>query len=196
MGQSVTIAVEGATDAAVAKRLLAEAGYQCGAEYIRRGKASLDERLHGYNNAARFSCWLVLRDLDRDAGCAPELLGRLLPEPAPNMRLHVPVRAIEAWLLADVDGFSSFFAVPRARIPSEPEALPNPKQAVLDVARHSRKKAISESLVPQEGTTARVGPGYTSLMIQFATDRWRPDVADPRCESLARLRRFLRGASR
>jgi hypothetical protein len=29
------------------------------------------ERLGGYNNAARFSPWLVLVDLDRDADCPP-----------------------------------------------------------------------------------------------------------------------------
>lgn len=196
MGRFVTIAVEGTTDAAVAKRLLVEAGHQCGPEYVRRGKAALDERLQSYNSAARFACWLVLRDLDRDAGCAPELVRRLLPSPALNMRFHISVHAVEAWLLADLQAFSSFFAVPRSRIPAEPEALLHPKQTILDIARHSRKKAIAESLIPQEGTSARVGPGYTSLMIQFATDKWRPEVAESRSQSLASLRRFLREVAR
>lgn len=69
----VTLAVEGTTDAAVARRLLHEADLQAGPEYVKNGKSALDQSLAGYNNAARFSCWLVLRDLDQDAACAPAL---------------------------------------------------------------------------------------------------------------------------
>lgn len=104
----VSIAVEGASDAAIMRRVCATAGIQVGAEFVARGKGNLDPRLGGYNNAARFSPWLVVRDLDHDADCAPTLVNQLLPNCAPGMCFRVPVRSIEAWLLGDRDGFARF----------------------------------------------------------------------------------------
>lgn len=114
MSVPITLAVEGTTDAAVARRLLDEAGLQVGPEYVRNGAAALDESLAGFNEAARFSRWLVLRDLDRDAPCAPELYRRLLPAPSAFMRLHIPVHAVEAWLLADAEAMSRCLSIVRA----------------------------------------------------------------------------------
>src|SRR5205809_143115 len=116
----ITLAVEGTTDAAVAKRLLDEAGLEPGPEYVKGGKGALDKSLIGYNNAARFSCWLVLRDLDRDADCAPALCQKLLAAPATHMRLHIPVRAIEAWLLAGAKAISDFLSIAQTRVPANP----------------------------------------------------------------------------
>lgn len=190
MRSPVTLAVEGATDVAVVRRLINEAGLQPGAEYV-RSKGDLDRHLAGYNKAARFSCWLVLRDLDHDAACAPELLRRLLPAPAPRMRLHIPVRAVEAWLLADVEAISQALAVARTAIPADPEAVPDPKRALVDLARRSRRPATREALVPAPGASAKVGPGYAPFIIEFATEQWRPAIAAQHSQSLARLRAFL-----
>jgi len=195
MTESVTLAVEGTIDAAAAKRLLGEAGLQPGPEYIKHGKGALDQRLNGFNNAARFSCWLVLRDLDLDADCAPVLRHSLLPAPAPRMRLQIAVRAVETWFLADQESISSYLAVAQAKVPKDPESIPQPKRALVDLARQSRKKGIREALVPLSGTTARVGPGYAALLIEFATKYWRPAVAARRSQSLAGLREFLRAIS-
>lgn len=189
---TVTIAVEGTTDAVVAKRLLDEAGLRSGPEYVKGGKGALDKRLAAYNNAARFSCWLVLRDLDQDTACAPQLRQKLLPSPAAHMRLHIPVRAVEAWLLADAARFSDFLSVAQSRIPSDPEAITHPKRVVIDLARKSRRRDVREALLPAPGTTAQIGPGYTASLIRFVSDVWRPHVAAQRSNSLARLRDFLR----
>lgn len=192
MRGSITFAVEGITDAAVARRLLDEAGLRAGAEYVGNGKSALDQNLSGYNNAARLSRWLVLRDLDEDAACPPELLQRLLPSPAPHMRLHFPVRSIEAWLIADAKTISQFLAVPETRVPADPDALPHPKRALVEVARRSRKRAVREAFVPAPGTSAKIGPGYAASLIEFATAHWQPAEAAKRSQSLARLRKFLR----
>ncbi len=191
MSDLVTIVVEGTTDAAVAKRLLTEAGFRLGPEYVKQGKDALSRSLAGYNNAARFSCWLVLRDLDHDAACAPDLRRQLLPTPSRLMRLQIAVRAIEAWILADAEAFSSYFSVAQSKIPTDPEALAYPKATVVSLARHSRRNSIREALLPIEGTTARIGPGYVPTLTGFVRDKWRPEVAAERSQSLAHLRRFL-----
>lgn len=191
MSDIVTIAVEGTTDAAVAKRLLKDTGFRLGREYVKHGKDALMRSLSGYNNAARFSCWLVLRDLDHDAVCAPQLRERLLPAPSKFMRFHIAVRAVEAWILADTKSFSTYFSVAESQIPIAPEALSDPKGAIIALARRSRRTQIREALLPAEGTTATIGPGYVAMLTEFVRDKWQPEAAEARSQSLASLRRFL-----
>jgi hypothetical protein len=190
----VTLVVEGTIDEAVARRLLAEAGLACGPVHVRNGKAALDRRLRGYSHAARFACWLVLRDLDHDASCAPELLRELLPDPAGHLRLHLAVRSVEAWLLADAEALGRFLRVAPTRVPPQPDAVPFPKRTMVELARRSRNTAIREAMVPATNSTAKVGPGYAVLLGDFISQHWRPGIAARRSPSLARLRGFLRRA--
>jgi hypothetical protein len=195
MHDPVTLVGEGPTDTAVARRLLNEAGFESGPEYVTGGKSRLDQRLPGYNEAGRHACWLVLRDLDQDAACAPELVGKLLRAPAAHIRLHIVVRAVEAWLLADGDAMARALSVRASRVPGDPESELNPKNTLLDLARQSRRRAIREALLPADGTGARVGPGYAAFLIEFATGDWSPARAAQRSPSLDRLRTFLRKAA-
>jgi len=192
----VTVAVEGDTDVPVAQRILELAGLDMGAVYIRYGKDSLDLGLAGFNRAARFAPWLVLRDLDRDAACAPELVHHLLRRPARLMRLRVAVKAMEAWLLADKEELSRFIRVPKARLPIEPERVRDPKQTLINLARTSKLRAIREDMVPAPGTSARVGPGYSARIIEFASTSWRPAVAADRSVSLRRCIESLQRLTR
>jgi hypothetical protein len=191
----VTLVTEGPTDPVALKRLLDEAGLEAGPEYVTGGKVELDRRLTGYNNAARFSCWLVLRDLDQDANCALELRRQLLATPAAHMRLHISVRALEAWLIADAEAMSEALSISPTRVPVDPEAIDRPKRTLVDLARSSRSRAVRRALVPAAGTTANVGPGYTTFLTEFIAQDWRPAVAATRSPSLARLRDFLRASS-
>jgi hypothetical protein len=191
METSVTLAVEGITDVPVIERILADTGVPSGPVYVANGKANLDRRLPGYNGAARFSRWIVLRDLNSDEPCAPGLVSRLLPAPSRGMRLHIAVHAVEAWLLADVEGLNRFFKIPKALVPPDPERLEKPKTDLVNLSRYSRSRAVREAIVPAPGTTAAVGPGYTTMMAEFALLHWQPRIAAARSDSLARLIRHL-----
>jgi hypothetical protein len=129
----------------------------------------------------------VLMDLDR-ANCAPDLVTKLLPRPASQMRFRIAVRTVEAWLLADTERFATFFSVAKSRLPGDPEAIADPKQAVVNLANHSNRRAIRQDLLPVAGSGRRVGPGYEARMIEFAIDSngWRPEVAASRSDSLRR----------
>lgn len=188
----VTVAVEGIVDQAVAQRLLRWAGRKTGGVHVKRGKDQLDPRLPGYNNAARFSPWLVLRDLDRDAECPAELARQKLGDPSPLLLFRVPVRAVEAWLLADRERLAEFLAVRPAKVPERPEELDRPKRAIVDIARKSRLKDIRRGMVPQPGHSAEVGPAYSALMIEFASQQWDPERAASRADSLARCLKRLK----
>ena len=75
MAHPTTVVMSAATerivDEAVVRRMILEVGAQPGPVYGKNGKRRLRERITGYNNAARFSPWIVLIDLDHDAECAP-----------------------------------------------------------------------------------------------------------------------------
>jgi hypothetical protein len=194
-GVVISGAVEGPTDEAVLRSLLVHVGAKPGQIYGGQGKQFLKQKIHGYNNAAKHSPWIVLVDLDRDAECAPSLLRAWISEPAPAMCLRVAVREVEAWLLADPDHLSNFLGIPASRVTSDPDELLDPKQTLVELARSSRRRNIREDMVPRPGSGRKVGPAYTSRLIEFVTPTgalWRPDVAAHRSDSLRRCLRCLR----
>lgn len=102
----VNVLVEGSTDEPVAKRLLKHSGLEVGTVYGRRGKADLLRRLLNYNQAARFTPWFVVVDLDTDSQCPPQALRTWIPDPSTGMRCRIAVRAIESWLMADKENMA------------------------------------------------------------------------------------------
>jgi hypothetical protein len=182
-------AVEGLLDEAVLKRLIAHVGAVPGPMYGKRGKSPLLRQLRGYNRAARFTPWVVLVDLDQDEECAPPFRAARLTEPAPNMCFRIAVREVEAWLLADSERLAQFLAVPRNAVPANPEALLLPKDAMIQLAQRSRRGYVREDMAPRPGSGRRVGPAYSSRLIEFVGDTvrgWRPEVATQFSNSLAR----------
>jgi hypothetical protein len=184
----VSAAVEGIVDEAVLRILVGEAGGSVAAFYNKNGKSSLRRSIDGYNNAARFSPWIVLVDLDQDAACAPPLLVDWLPAPSRQMCFRIAVREIEAWLLADHVSLPAFLGVPPTSLPLDPEAVSDPKRCLVDLARRSRRRDVREDMVPRPGSGRSVGPAYASRLIEFAAHAWRPEVAARRSDSLRRCR--------
>ncbi len=191
----ITGAVEGALDEAVLTRLVNQLGGTLGVVYGRNGKSTVLRRLRGYNQAARFSPWVVLIDLDEDAQCAPPYRAAVLPHTASLMCFRIAVREIEAWLLADRGRLAEFLGVAGSRVPAHPETIHDPKRTMVDLARRSRRRDIREDMVPRPGSGRAVGPAYTSRLIEFVAGSprgWRPEVAAGSSDSLARCLRSLR----
>lgn len=182
----VSAAVEGLVDEAVVRRLIEHAGGVPGPVYGKNGKSALQKSIRGFNQAAQRQPWIVLVDLDREHECAPPLREEWVPVAAPHLCFRVAVRAIEAWLLADHETLARFLRIARDRIPREPESLPDPKRALVDLARASRLRAMREDVVPRTGSGRAVGPAYTSRFIEYVQSDWRPDAAAQRSESLGR----------
>jgi hypothetical protein len=187
-------AVEGPVDEAVLRRLIHVIGATPGPIYGKRGKDRLVQQVTAYSHAARLAPWVVLMDLDRDADCAPILRNRLLPDLAPALCFRIAVRAIEAWLLADRERFAEYFGIVLSKVPPQPEVLTDPKRAVVDLARSSRRKEIRHDLVPRQESGRTVGPAYTSHLlayIQEGPNGWRPSIAAEGAQSLKRALRCL-----
>jgi hypothetical protein len=182
----IMAAVEGPVDEAVIRRLAQHVGLQVGQVYGKNGKDHLRRRIEAYNNAARLSPWVVLVDLNRDAECAPPLRGAWLNQPAANMCFRVAVREVESWLLADRGRLARYLRVPISRVPITPEAIEDPKRAVVELAARSHRRDIREDMVPRPGSGRPVGPAYASRLIEFVGTHWNPEVAAGSSDSLRR----------
>ena len=192
---AVSAAVEGIVDEVVVRKLIVQAGGRPGTVYGKIGKSFLRKQIHGYNNAARYSPWVVLVDLDRDAECAPPFCEEWVPDPAHHLCFRVAVREVEAWLMADGETLASFLSVARGRLAADPEKLLEPKTEMVNLARHSRRREIRQDMVPRERSGRQVGPAYASRLMEYVETRWRPEVAAQGAESLRRaidcLRRLI-----
>ncbi len=193
---TVAVAVEGESDVAAVESMLGTRSIRVDAQRIFRtsGKAKLDRKIRGYNQAAAQSPWLVLRDADHDeGGCAAALRESRLPANSqnPGLSFRLAVRSIEAWLLADAEAFAATFLVPASIVPSGVEQLPDPKQTLGDLCRRSRKPAIRKAMAPPPGSAGRVGPEYVSFLSQYSRTAWRPNVAAANAPSLARALREI-----
>lgn len=192
MQQPLSLATEGFDDDAVARKICASLGISVGHSYPACGKSKLDPKIRAYNQAAAFAPWLVLRDLDADAPCPGALCRQLVENPADQMVLRIPVRAIESWLLADAGSMAAFLEIALSLLPGDPETLSNPKRELVNLARRSRSKNIRISMVPPEGFSVSIGPEYTTRLVEYARLYWDPLRAAVRSESLRRCLAALR----
>lgn len=90
-----------------------------------------------------------------------------------------------------ISGIARFLSIAVSHIPLSPEMLDDPKQFMVDLAQRSRRREIRESMVPRPGSGRKVGPLYTSQLIEFVHTRWKPNTAAQRSDSLRRCRKRL-----
>ena len=190
---SVDYLCEGRSDEAIARRLIELAGGVPGVSYLRpqsgTGKSNLDRKLGGVNAGAAFGKpVLVLRDLDHDAACPAELVGRLLPARHRLLLLRICGRESEAWLMADRAAYARHCGTKAARLPQVPEAIGDPKAFLVHLADTGHAPKLRRHL----GDTRRRGvPDWRALgewHAVFAESVWDPQrsIASGRVPSLAR----------
>lgn len=184
----LSVAGEDLLHLAVAEKIALHFDYEVLASHNRNGSGRLDSGLKGFAAASAQYPWLVLRDLDR-ANCAPELLERILPDRAnyPNLLLRIVVTEVESWLLADRGNFSQLLGLSLAKMPTHPEDLDHPKEALIALAAQSRHRNLRDGLVPRPGSGASVGPEYNSILESFIWDSWNLEDAANVAPSLKRV---------
>jgi hypothetical protein len=147
-----------------------------------------------YNQAARQSLVFGLADLDQHPCPSGLIAGHLKHGKHPNFILRIPKRELESWLLADADAMAQYLKLSLDLFPRNPDAEPDPKQTLVNLARRSTRTELREDLVPASGSKGMVGRGYTSRVTEFIETHWRPMQAQQRSESLRRAIAALRQA--
>ncbi len=197
--RTLILAVEDEPSAAVAAKLVRvyRKDIAVSRVIVARGYGRLKTHAAAYNEASRFTPFLLLTDLDQWE-CPPGLVGDWLGghRLAPDFLFRVAVRELEAWLLADHLGVSRFLHIDVSTIPPYPESLDDPKRTFVRLAERCRARALREGLVPAPGSTAQVGPRYVDLITGFVEKTWSPARARRFSPSLDAAIRALKGFGR
>jgi hypothetical protein len=145
----------------------------------------------GFYEASKGSPYLIMIDLDSNE-CAPSLRKEMgVPSNTMNFIFHIAVREIETWILADIRNFLAYFKIPSSisvKFPNNLEDIPDPKEFLISLIKHSTKREYIRAIVPESGSTARVGKYYNTYLIDFVQKRWDIDTARDKSES---LRKFI-----
>ncbi|MGH9783519.1 MAG: hypothetical protein ACRD88_04975, partial [Terriglobia bacterium] len=67
-----------------------------------------------------------------------------------------------------------------------PDAVLDPKGALIGAARRSRSAEVRSRIVPRHGSTARQGPEYNNCLEDFVSQAWNVEVATKCSPSLRR----------
>lgn len=189
----ILLAVEDELSAAVMQRLVAavDRGFVIARIINARGNARLRADVEKFRTACHVLPHVVLTDLDR-IPCPPELLkkwGALnLP---PRLLIRIAVREVESWLLADRSGIADFLAVATIKIPAEPEREVDPKQTLINLARRSRRRRLTQELTPEPGSPNQIGPLYNARLTEFVNNGWDVTRARANAPSLERTMKRL-----
>jgi hypothetical protein len=190
----VYIATEDALSEAVALRLVEQEneGMHVAVRLGRRGNGYLKRNLLAFTQIARRIPVLLLTDLDR-VDCPAVLIedwrgNAIFPG---TLLFRVVVHEIEAWLLADREGFAQFSGVPLHRMPEYPERLDDPKETLLNLIRRHGTRIAKADILPEGGSTVRVGLAYNEALCGFVRGSWSPGRASRLSHSLDRTRRRL-----
>jgi hypothetical protein len=183
----INIATEDELSELVLSKLLAKAGrFALGICYRKGGFGYLRNTIHGWNRAAKGIPFLLLTDLDTTP-CPSALIEDWLHVPKhPNLLFRVAVREVESWLLADSENFAKFLGLKPSRIPTATDEIPDPKAALVELARHSRFGHVRDAIVPRRGSTAKQGPDYNGCLGRFIRENWNIRAASVNSPSLAR----------
>lgn len=132
----------------------------------------------------------VLREMLKQSQ-RPFSIGNCLNRGGYGYLNRVAVREVEAWLLADREAFAEFLGISVTLIPQDVDAIADPKQKLINLARKSKNKTLREGIVPNSKTTAKIGRDYNGQLIPFVKQIWKVDSAIPNSSSLERAMKAL-----
>lgn len=183
----INLVFEDVLSEAVMRKLIAffPTKYREDKSYNKHGFAAIKRDLKSYNHAAKYTPFFVLTDLDQNE-CPLTLIREWLTfDKNPNLIFRVAVKEIESWVMADREGFANFASVSLKRVPVNPDDLINPKAALFEIIKKSKKRELKEDILPRyEGD--RIGPNYNGCLAQFVVKSWDIERAIKSSPSLKR----------
>lgn len=182
----IAIATEDQLSEAIALRLIADISTPHFVQHKlrRQGNGYLKSKMGSWYQMAHQQVMLVLTDLDR-ADCLVEFRDKWLTvEPPDNLLLRIAVREVESWVLADHVAMRELIGA-KGVLPVAPDELPDPKQALLRLAKGAPKQVRNDLLKTINGNLSP-GLGYNARLSEWVNSVWNPQRAAARSPSLAR----------
>lgn len=161
--------------------------------YSEGGFGYIKKNINGFNQASKGCPFFVLTDLD-NINCAPTLIEEWLGKSSnPNLIFRIAVREVEAWILADIDGFSEYIGISKANFIDDVEVIKDPKAELFRLVKKCRKRDIREDILPKD-EYAKIGPNYNERLGEFVTKYWNiaraVEVSDSLKRTVQHLLRF------
>lgn len=140
----------------------------------KQGCGYLTTSLQKFNALANSHHVLVVLDLDNRQNSVDyrNAIEEQIRNKNAKLKVIIPVREVESWLLADREGLSSFLCISKDKIDREPETLLDPKEKIINLARLSRDGNIKKGIPPKAGAAAKVGLSYNTLLSSFVREYW------------------------
>lgn len=143
----------------------------------------------------------VILLLDLDEGCPPLLIDKLMKgrSKEKNFIFNIAVDEVEAWLMADREGFAGYFELDITAVPTATKIkmggrkyqteLNFPIKPSLYLTKFimpaCRNPKLRQQLLPKKGATK--GPEYNTVITPFIIDMWNIDNARIHSDSLNRM---------
>jgi hypothetical protein len=200
MGEMIPVVVAVEDDLAEALVLAAitqsELPFSVESVLQKKGITYLRARADSLNRAA-FGGTRVIMVADSDSDkCPVKLAQKWFPlGKHPNLAFRFSVRAAEAWILADAEGFCTYSGIKEVHLPTNPDEVADPKRTLVDIARRA-KRSFRDLVVPAEKSVVPVGVGYNATLTNFVETRWSLERAAQRSlsirEFVSRIRKLAK----
>ena len=185
---------------AVIKRILpyCSADFEIITELPARG-GQIKSKIPEFNELSKTHPVVLLIDLDND-DCAPQLIEKLVKvEKNDDFIFNIAVDEAEAWLMADREGFASYFKIKTEDMPSAHQTRQGGRKALTEMnftykssmylthelIKKSKKPEYVAQLTPKKGAVK--GPEYNGCMLPFIQNTWDIDKARQNSDSLNRM---------
>lgn len=198
MGRGVYIVGEDDVTREIIKRIVKDYAPDLSViQHIPARGSEIKSKISNFNNVALSYPVILLADMDTDP-CAPVAKSKLLnglSSVSPEFIVNIAVDEAEAWLLADRNGFASYFGIPLDKMPvcsnqkfmghtARPEMevpLKTSYYLTHSLATYSRKKDFKEQLSSSD--TCK-GPEYNTAIVPFIQKSWNVEDARKNSYSL------------
>ncbi len=181
------------TEEAMVKIIASKDSLRIRSSLGKKGCGYLTSNLDKFNALANSHYVLLVLDLDNknDLQEFKNNIEGQIRNKDEKLKIIVPVREVESWLLADREGLSKFLAVSKDKIDREPELLLDPKEKIINLARQSRDSNIKKGIPPKQGAAAKMGLSYNTLLSSFIREHWDISRAFELSQSLRETISFI-----
>jgi hypothetical protein len=184
---------------AIIKRMLAYCSdqFEIILELPARG-GEVKNKIKQFNVLSQTYPVILLTDLDADL-CAPQLLNKLIPDKNIDFLLNIAVDEAEAWLMADREGFSEYFAIDILNLPTAVRTKQGGNKYCIEMnfsykssmflthelIKKSNNKLLIQQLTPKKGAVK--GPEYNTCILPYIQNSWNIGNARLNSNSLERM---------
>jgi len=158
----------------------------------------IKSKIAEFNKLSKSNPVVLLTDLDAYS-CAPQMIEQLIEAKNNDFIFNIAVDEAEAWLMADREGFASYFKIKIEDMPSAYQTKQGGRKPLTEMKfvykssmyltheliQKSKSSEYIRQLTPKKN--AAKGPEYNGCILPFIQNVWNIDSARQNSDSLNRM---------